>query len=53
MEVVHAEPLLVSLKAVFNIIPQNGRFCIYLVQVDDKNSTIILKVVLYKYKHNL
>jgi hypothetical protein len=53
MEAVHAQPLLASFKAVFNIILQNGGLCIYLVWVDDNDSTVILKVVLCKYKDNL
>jgi hypothetical protein len=53
MEAVHAQPLLASLKAVFNTIPQNGGLCIHLVRVDDNDSTVILKVVLCKYKHSL
>jgi hypothetical protein len=53
MEAVHAEPLLVSLKAVLNTIPQNGGLCIHLERVDDNHSTVILKVVLCKYKDSL
>jgi hypothetical protein len=53
MEAVHVEPLVTSLKVVINTIPQIGGLCIHLVQVDDNDSTIILKVVLYKYKHSL
>jgi hypothetical protein len=53
MEAVYTKPLLTSLKAVFNTIPQIGGLCIHLVRVDDNDSTAILKVVLYKYKHSL
>jgi hypothetical protein len=53
MEAVHGEPLLVSLKAVFNTIPQNGGLCIHLERVDDNHSTVILKEVLCKYKGSL
>jgi hypothetical protein len=53
MEAVHAEPLLASLKAVLNIIPQNGGLCIHLERVDDNDSTVIMKVVLYKHKDSL
>jgi hypothetical protein len=53
MEVVHAEPLLASLKAVFNTIPKNVGLCIHLERMDDDDSTIILKVVLCKHKHSL
>jgi hypothetical protein len=53
MEVVHVEPVLTNLKAVFNTKPQNGGLCIHLVRVDDNDSTVILKVVLCKYKHSL
>jgi hypothetical protein len=53
MEVVHVEPLLASLKAIFNTIPQNGGLCIHLERVDDNHSTVILKVVLYKHKDSL
>ena len=53
MEAVHAEPLLGSLKAVFNTILQNGGLCIYHVQVHDNDIIVILKVVLCKYKHSL
>jgi hypothetical protein len=53
MEAVHTKPLLASLKAVFNTIPQNGGLCIYLEWVDDNDSTVILKVVLYKDKYSL
>jgi hypothetical protein len=53
MEAVHVEPLLASLKTVLNTIPQNGGLCIHLERVDDNHSTVILKVVLCKYKGNL
>jgi hypothetical protein len=53
MEAVHAEPLLASLKAVLNTIPQNGGLCIHLEWVDDYDSTVILKVVLCKHKTSL
>jgi hypothetical protein len=53
MEAVHAEPLFASLKAVLNTIPQNGGLCIYLEWVDDNHSTVILKVILCKYKGSL
>jgi hypothetical protein len=53
MEAVHVEPLLVSLKTVLNTIPQNGGLCIHLEWVDDNHSTVILKVVLCKYKGSL
>jgi hypothetical protein len=53
MEVVHAELLLASLKAVLNTIPQNGGLCIHLERVDDNHSSVILKVVLCKYKGSL
>jgi hypothetical protein len=53
MEAVHVEPLLASLKAVLNTIPQNGGLCIDLERVDDNHSIVILKIVLYKYKDSL
>jgi hypothetical protein len=53
MEAVHAKPLLASLKAVLNTIPQNGGLCIHLERVDDNDSTVILNVVLCKHKDSL
>jgi hypothetical protein len=53
MEAVHAEPLLTSLKAVFNAIPQNGGLCIHLEWIDDNDSTVILKIVHCKDKYSL
>jgi hypothetical protein len=53
MEAVHAEPLLPSFKAVFNTISQNGGLGSHLERVDDNDRTVILKVVLCKYKYSL
>jgi hypothetical protein len=43
-EAVHTEPLLASLKVVFNTIFQNGGLGRHLVRVDDNDSTVILNV---------
>jgi hypothetical protein len=53
MEAVDTGPLLASLKAVLNTIPQNGGLCIHLEWVYDNDSTVILKVVLCKHKYSL
>ena len=42
-----------SLKSVFNTIPQNGGVCWFVVCVDDNDSSIILKLIHYKHKHIL
>ena len=50
MEAVHVERLLTSLKAILNIISQNGGLCIHMEWMDDNHSTIILKIVLFMEK---
>jgi hypothetical protein len=50
---VHEQPLFASAKVVFNAKPKDGGLCWYLMRVDDKDSTVILKAVLCKYKYRL